>query len=93
MNITHPFIYSSPDSIYELIALGVEPRVYDNRLQPYAYLEDETPIEVFTEAIKSAGYDGVKFSYKQGKYKPNNVTGVSDAFEFVCFNTSQIFNA
>lgn len=89
LNVTNPFIYSSEDSIYTLYALGVEPRVYDNRLQPYAYLEDETPIEVFTEAIKKAGYDGVKFSYRQGKYKPNG-PGASNATEFVCFSTDQV---
>lgn len=90
LNITNPFVYSSEDSIYTLYSLGVEPRVYDNRLQPYAYLEDETPIEVFTEAIKKAGYDGVKFSYRQGKYRPNS-PGASNATEFVCFNTDQVY--
>ena len=91
LNITRPFIYSSPDSIYELLSLGVEPRVYDGRLQPYAYLDNEEPIEVFTEAINKAGYDGVKFSYKQGKYR-GNVKGTSDAIEYVCFNANQIYS-
>ena len=90
LNITHPFIYSSEDSIYELYALGVEPRVYDGRLQPYAYLEDETPIDVFTQAIKDAGYDGVKFSYRQGHYR-SNVPGTSDAIEYVCFRPDQAY--
>lgn len=90
LNITKPFVYSSPDSVFELLTLGVNPRSYEGRLQPYAYLEDETPIDEFTEAIKKAGYDGVKFSYKQAKYKPN-VSGVSDAVEFVCFSPNQVY--
>ena len=90
LNITNPFVYSSEDSIYKLLSLGVEPRVYDGRLQPYAYLEDEAPIEVFTDAIKQAGYDGVKFSYRQGKYRPN-IAGASNAVEYVCFSPGQIY--
>lgn len=90
LNITNPFIYSSEDSIYTLYSSGVSPRVYNGRLQPYTYLEDETPVEVFTEAIKKAGYDGVKFSYKQGKYR-GPIPGTSSASEFVCFSTDQIF--
>ena len=90
LNITNPFIYSSEDSIYELLSLGVTPRVYEHRLQPYAYLDDEEPIEVFTEAIKNAGYDGVQFSYRQGKYK-SNISGSSNSFEFVCFYPEQIY--
>jgi len=89
LNITNPFIYSSPDSVYTLLSLGVSPRVYNGRLQPYAYLDDEEPIEVFTTAVKQAGYDGVKFSYRQAKYK-SNVSGTSTASEFVCFNSNQV---
>jgi len=48
LNITNPFIYSNPDSIYTLLTLGISPRVYNGRLAPFAYLEDETPIEEFT---------------------------------------------
>lgn len=90
LNITNPFIYSSPDSIYTLLTLGIRPRVYNERLVPFAYLEDETPIEEFTSTVKSAGYDGVKFSYRQGKYR-SNISGTANACEFVCFNTNQIF--
>lgn len=90
LNITKPFIYSSEDSIYTLLDLGVSPRVYEGRLQPYAYLEDETPIEIFTEAVKKAGYDGVIFSYKQGNYK-SLVRGAGQASEYVCFNASQVY--
>ena len=50
----------------------------------------ETPIEVFTEAVKKAGYDGVKFSYKQGKYR-GPIPGISSASEFVCFSADQVF--
>ena len=90
LNIKKPFIYSSEDSIYTLLSLGIKPRVYNNRLQPYAYVED-AQIEEFTEAIKKAGYDGVIFSYKQGKYKPN-IKGVSSSYEYVCFNANQIID-
>ena len=90
LNITNPFIYSSPDSIYTLLMLGVSPRVYNERLAPFAYLGDETPIEEFTSAVKDAGYDGVKFSYRQGRYR-SNVSGTSNACEFVCFSPNQIF--
>lgn len=89
LDIRNPFIYSSPDSIYTLLSLNISPRSYDGRLQPYAYLDDPTPIEEFTQAIKDAGYDGVKFSYKQGKYK-SNIRGTSSATEYVCFNTDQV---
>lgn len=89
LNITNPFIYSSEESIYKLLSLGVEPRVYNSRLQPYAYLETEEPIEVFTEAVKKAGYDGVKFSYKQGRYR-GPIPGTSAASEFVCFSPDQV---
>ena len=90
LNITNPFIYSSPDSIYTLLSLGISPRVYDGHLQPYAYLDNEEPIEVFTEAVKKAGYDGVKFNYKQGKYR-GNVRGTSSASEYVCFRPDQVY--
>lgn len=72
-----------------ILSLGVEPRVYNSRLQPYAYLENNEPIEVFTEAVKKAGYDGVKFSYKQGRYR-GPIPGTSAASEFVCFSPNQI---
>ena len=90
LNITNPFVYSSPNSIWTLLQLGISPRSYDGKLQPYAYLEDETPIEEFTTAIKEAGYDGVKFSYKQAKYKPN-VSGATDTVEYVCFRPNQVY--
>lgn len=90
LNITEPFVYSSKDSIYELFSYGLNPRVYDGRLVPFAHLENEEPIEEFTRAVKEHGYDGVKFSYKQGKYKPN-VSGASNATEFVCFNSNQVY--
>ena len=90
LNITQPFVYSSPDSIYELLSYGVSLRVYNERLVPFAYLEDEEPIEVFTRTVKDHGYDGVKFSYKQGRYKPN-VSGASDASEYVCFRSDQVY--
>lgn len=90
LNIVKPFIYSGPDAVWELLTLGISPRSYNGRLVPYAYLENEEPIETFTTAIKDAGYDGVKFSYKQGKYRPN-VDGCGNASEFVCFNTNQVF--
>lgn len=91
LNITHPFIYSSEDSLWELLSLGVENiRSYNGRLMPYAYLDDPKPIEDFTKAIRQAGYDGVKFSYRQAQYKPN-ITGVSKASEYVCFNSSQVY--
>ena len=89
LNITNPFIYSKEDSIYELLSLGISPRVYDNRLQPYAYLDDPEPIEEFTRVVKEAGYDGVVFSYRQGRYTPP-VRGASSASEFVCFSAKQI---
>lgn len=90
LNITNPFVYSSPDSVYILLGLGVSPRSYEGRLVPYAYLEDEEPIEVFTTAVKEAGYDGVKFNYKQGKYK-GNIRGTSSASEYVCFSPDQVY--
>lgn len=90
LNITKPFVYSSEDSIYELLSYGLSPRVYDSRLVPFAYLDDEQPVEEFTQAVKEHGYDGVKFSYRQGKYKPN-ISGASSATEFVCFNSSQVY--
>ena len=89
LNIKNPFVYSSEDSIYKLYDLGIRPRVYDSRLQPYAYLDDPEPIEEFTKAVKQAGYDGVVFSYRQGKYRPN-VSGASSASEYVCFYPEQI---
>lgn len=89
LNITNPFVYSDPDSVYTLYSLGVNPRVYDGHLQPYAYLDSDEPIEEFTKAVKEAGYDGVKFSYKQGHYR-SNVAGTSNAVEFVCFYPNQI---
>lgn len=89
LNIKRPFVYSSADSIYELIVIGGHPHSYDGRLVPYAYVEDTEPIDNFTKTIKNAGYDGVKFSYRQASYKPN-ISGVSDAIEFVCFDNSQI---
>jgi len=90
LNITKPFVYSSKDNVYELLLLGVEPRSYDGHLMPYAYMDDNKPVEVFTTAIKNAGYDGVKYSYRQANYRPN-VSGASNASEFVCFNTNQIY--
>ena len=90
LNITKPFVYSSPDSIWDLLVIGGHPHSYDGRLVPYAYLEDETPIDEFTETIKGAGYDGVKFSYRQAKYR-GNTNGTKNAIEFVCFNPNQIF--
>ena len=90
LNITRPFVYSSEDSIWELVSHNIEYRSYNGRLQPYAYLDDPEPIENFTNAIKELGYDGVKFSYKQAKYRPN-VSGASDATEFVCFSPSQVY--
>lgn len=91
LNITHPFIYSSEDSLWELLSLGVENiRSYNGRLMPYAYLDDPAPVEDFTKAIRQAGYDGVKFSYRQAQYKPN-IAGVSKASEYVCFNSSQVY--
>lgn len=89
LDIRNPFIYSSEDSIYTLLSLGISPRVYDSRLQPYAYLDDPFPIEEFTQTVKEAGYDGVVFSYRQGRYKPP-VSGTSSASEFVCFRPDQI---
>lgn len=89
LNIKNPFIYSSEDSIYTLLSLGISPRVYENRLQPYAYIDDPAPIEEFTRVVREAGYDGVVFSYRQGKYKPP-VSGASSASEFVCFSPDQI---
>ena len=89
LDIRNPFVYSSPDSVYTLLSLNIPPRSYEGRLQPYAYLDDPAPIEEFTQAIKDAGYDGVKFSYKQAKYK-SNLRGTSSATEYVCFRTSQV---
>lgn len=90
LNITKPFVYSSEDSIYELMSYGLSPRVYDSRLVPFAYLDNEEPIEEFTRVVKEHGYDGVKFSYKQGKYKPN-ISGANSATEFVCFRSDQVY--
>lgn len=90
LNITNPFVYSDPDSVYTLFGLGIDPRVYDHRLVPFAYLEDEEPIEVFTETVKNAGYDGVKFSYRQGHYR-GNTPGTGNASEYVCFSTNQVY--
>ena len=90
LNIVEPFVYSSPDSIYVLLDLGVSPRVYEGHLQPYAYLENDEPIEEFTRIVKEAGYDGVKFNYRQGKYK-GNVVGTSNSSEYVCFNANQVY--
>lgn len=89
LNITHPFVYSSEDSIYELYRLDIPVRSYNGRLAPYAYVDDPESIENFTKAIREAGYDGVKFSYRQAQYRPN-ITGASDAIEYVCFSPSQI---
>ena len=89
LNITNPFVYSSEDSIYTLFSLGVEPRIYDGRLQPYAYLDNEEPIEIFTKAVKEAGFDGVKFSYRQAKYR-SQTRGASNATEYVCFRPDQV---
>lgn len=91
LDIRNPFVYSSPNSLWKLIELGVKDYRSDNlRLLPYAYLDDPTPIENFTQVIKDAGYDGVIFSYRQGKYKPN-IRGASNATEYVCFNPNQIY--
>ena len=93
LNITKPFVYSSEDSIWELYALGGEDivRSYNGRLSPYAYLEESENyiVEDFTKLIRSAGYDGVKFSYRQANYRPN-ISGVSRATEYVCFDSNQI---
>lgn len=49
--------------------------------------QDEEPIEEFIQAVKEHGYDGVKFSYRQGKYRPN-ISGAGSVTEFVCFRRS-----
>jgi len=90
LNITNPFIYSGADAVWNLLTIGGDPHSYNGRLVPYAYLDDPEPIENFTTTVKNAGYDGVKFSYKQAKYKPN-ISGATSASEFVCFNNNQIF--
>lgn len=90
LNITRPFVYSSEDSLWELLSHGIETHSYNGRLQPYAYLDDPEPIENFTRAIKELGYDGVKFSYRQANYRPNNVTGASSATEYVCFRPDRV---
>ena len=92
LNITHPFIFSSEDSIYELYNLGYEHvRIFNDRLAPFAYLDeaDNYMVDEFTDVIKSAGYDGVVFSYRQAKYK-GNIPGTSTAHEYVCFNSNQV---
>ena len=90
LNITNPFVYSSKDAAWDLLLLGVSPRSDGGEhLLPYAYMDDPTPAITFTEAIKKAGYDGVKYSYKQANYRPN-ISGVGNASEFVCFRNDQV---
>lgn len=90
LNITRPFVYSDPESIWALYSLGIDPRIYNHRLAPFAYLEDEEPIEVFTDAVKQGGYDGVKFSYRQGQYT-SNIPGTGNASEYICFSSNQVY--
>lgn len=92
LNITKPFIYYGKDSVWDLLSLGYKDiRTYNDKLQPFSYLDKdkEYMVEDFTKLLKEAGYDGVKASYKQGNYKPN-IPGVSNASEYVCFNSNQI---
>ena len=94
LNIKNPFTWSSEDSGMYAYGKGMLDSIGSGTfkslvLDPMSYVDDSVR-DTFTDMLKEDGYDGVIYSYGATGYKPNNISGVSKAFEIVAFYPNQI---